>query len=848
MKKYIPLYFLLLLIDAERLQAQWVQIPDANFRNAIATLVPSAISGTMMDTSNVQITSMTFLNVSQLQISDLTGVQYFDSLSVLKCIMNSLQWLPSLPAFLDTLDAYSNQLDSLPPLPNSLLYLDISNNQFSSLSTLPPVLKKLTAPGNFLASLPVLPNTLQILDVDENQLTALPGLPNGLYQCYVKHNRLTSLPFIPSTVWRLDCGYNQLTSLPTLQVGLQQLFCDSNLLTILPALPSSLNGLSCSMNQLTSLPAMPLVISTIDCSYNQITALPSFANHGSVNLLDCSYNQLTTLPSFPVTAMFTRLYCQGNQLTSLPTLNYSLQRINCSNNYLTSLPALPAKLIYLADSANNIPCLPLLPDSLEYLWASNTGATCLPNIPLNLISTDLPVTVCTPGQCNIYPVISGALFRDDNLNNIQDSLEIGNRNFKIVIQPGNYIFPANNLGKYLHAVPSGFAYTIDVLPVDYYSQSPAQHTTPVLNYSMADSLNDFAMQPIGTVHDLSVTLTPRNSAVRGFSVIYTITVRNNGNVQDTAILKCYPDLLQSFSSATPQPFYVNSDSIEWNNIILLPGESFNADLVFSIGNTLSLGTILNLSATAVTMSTDSTPIDNIDSLQQVVVGSYDPNTKSVSPEGDLTPAQIASGQWLDYTICFQNTGTSPAVNVELIDTLSNNIILSSFELLSSSHSNTWTISNNVLNFQFPNINLADSSSDEPGSHGFVRFRVLANSNLISGATISNTAYIYFDFNTAIITNTVTTTVQTPTEIETSEDNPDELLVYYTNSNFLSFRSKIPCVSFVVFDLTGKLIEYNKVNSLNWNYNISDLKAGVYLISFYFNNEERIVRPFVRVTD
>ncbi|MBK9490010.1 MAG: hypothetical protein IPO07_15465 [Haliscomenobacter sp.] len=54
---------------------------------------------------------------------------------------------------------------------------------------------------------------------------------------------------------------------------------------------------------------------------------------------------------------------------------------------------------------------------------------------------------------------------------------------------------------------------------------------------------------------------------------------------------------------------------------------------------------------------------------------------------------------------------------------------------------------------FKNINLPDSTNNEPESHGFVSFRIKDRSGLAEKTTIDNTAYIYFDQNPAIVTNT-----------------------------------------------------------------------------------------------
>jgi hypothetical protein len=114
--------------------------------------------------------------------------------------------------------------------------------------------------------------------------------------------------------------------------------------------------------------------------------------------------------------------------------------------------------------------------------------------------------------------------------------------------------------------------------------------------------------------------------------------------------------------------------------------------------------------------------------------------------------------WFTYTIHFQNTGTAAAINIQLRDTLDSQLDEASFEVLSHSHSNVISLSNNLLTVDFPNIYLPDSTTNEPGSKGFIQYRIKPKTRLTSAATVTNTAAIYFDFNAAIVTNTVVSSV------------------------------------------------------------------------------------------
>jgi uncharacterized repeat protein (TIGR01451 family) len=108
------------------------------------------------------------------------------------------------------------------------------------------------------------------------------------------------------------------------------------------------------------------------------------------------------------------------------------------------------------------------------------------------------------------------------------------------------------------------------------------------------------------------------------------------------------------------------------------------------------------------------------------------------------------GQTLEYIIYFQNTGNYFATNVRLEDQLSDQLISSSLEVVSSSHTMETTLDpNGLLTFYFPNIMLPDSTSDPLGSIGFVKFRIDHAPTLEPGDVIENYVDIYFDFNPEI---------------------------------------------------------------------------------------------------
>jgi hypothetical protein len=151
-------------------------------------------------------------------------------------------------------------------------------------------------------------------------------------------------------------------------------------------------------------------------------------------------------------------------------------------------------------------------------------------------------------------------------------------------------------------------------------------------------------------------------------------------------------------------------------------------------------------------SADNLPLNNTYSSCIIILGSYDPNNKSANPETNL---DIYGNHWLTYTVNYQNTGTYAAENIYIVDTLDSKLDLSTFQLLSYDHQPfVQMLTGGIVKFNLPQIYLPDSTSNEQESHGYFQYKIKAKNNVVVNQIISNTAYIYFDFNSPIQTNTV----------------------------------------------------------------------------------------------
>ena len=223
-----------------------------------------------------------------------------------------------------------------------------------------------------------------------------------------------------------------------------------------------------------------------------------------------------------------------------------------------------------------------------------------------------------------------------------------------------------------------------------------------------------------------------------------------------------------------------------------------------------------------------------------VVNSYDPNFKEVSPKGVGAAGNIPlSTDELNYTIHFQNTGTATAFFVSVIDSLDSDITFNSLQILGTSHTATpqW-LAPGVVKFSFYNIYLPDSGSNEPASHGFIRFKVKLNSSLPLGTEIKNHANIYFDSNPAVVTNTVINTLTNFAGLNEVSKYNGMVTVFPNpatdNATFVIQSDKsVGDYSFELTDILGNVIKkIMGINETQFAISRSGLSNGIYFYKVY----------------
>lgn len=299
-----------------------------------------------------------------------------------------------------------------------------------------------------------------------------------------------------------------------------------------------------------------------------------------------------------------------------------------------------------------------------------------------------------------------------------------------------------------------------------------------------------------------------------------------------------------FYSASPTPASVVGNTVTWNVAALsqVTGPTY-------LGVSLRYNTTTGLLVTGDTVHSnyfafphtgDDDSTNNDCHHEDTVRGAYDPNYVAVSPEGYIT-----AGTTLQYTIGFENTGNDTAFNIRVMDTLSDfvdpksmTIVASSHEMLTAKLINT---GHTTLKFDFPNINLLDSSHHDQ-CHGMIVFNIKTKTGLAAGTLITNHAGIFFDSNPAVRTNTAINIIGTPSKtinVATTETaaifpNPahDQLTIKTDNLDFNSVT---------ITNMVGQKMLQQAITATTTNVDIKSLATGIYYVTLQGANATKVMK-------
>ncbi len=662
---------------------------------------------------------------------------------------------------------------------------------------------------------------------------------------------------------------------------------DANFVTYLQTnFPTCITG-----NQLDTQCPEVLAATTVDVSGLAISDLTGIQYFTSAVYLMCNNNpldslilppsivaffadncNLTSLPELPAT--LANFVCSFNPLTSLPELPNQVYSIICTDCQLTSLTDLPLGLVTLLVNNNpDLLCLPILPDGLydtggPYFQDNGflgTGITCIPNIPSAALWT-APLPICAqgdlvnnPNNCPTTSGVYGNVFKDDNVNCTFDSGDLMLQNIKLNLIDASgdtvQISTTSGNGSYhFEGMPDGdYTVSIDTTDLPFISSScPSGLMIPVtitgglavfeVNFSMicesGFDIGALSAVPMGWVfpgqdHTLTMHI---GEIANNFGVSCAAGISGTVEISVNG-----PVTYQAIAAGALAPTSIAGNVFTYDVLDFGSIDFFNDfGLVFTTDTTAIVDDTVCLSIEVTPATGDANPTNNTFNFCYPVVNSYDPNIKLVYP----TRVEPNYQDWLTYTIYFQNTGTAPAFNIKLTDTLSDFLIAESFQVINFSHPVVVGRSGNLLSFKFNNIMLPDSTSNPEGSIGFVQFRIKPKPGILENETIQNKVYIFFDFNEPIITNNATTIFKSRKifggETLIPYPNPSNNMVqFYVPESYIGKETNVS-----VYNLQGeKILSYDFIPSGLISFDFSNQLPGMYILKVT-SEDKKLTARFV----
>ncbi len=422
-----------------------------------------------------------------------------------------------------------------------------------------------------------------------------------------------------------------------------------------------------------------------------------------------------------------------------------------------------------ADGSIAIGTTPLA-NNLTYAWSNGDSSNNNQNIGVGIYSVLIMDTAggCIVLQDSIISLglncgdISGYVKHDSNNNCMYDLGELGIPNTMITVNPGNHITYTDANGDYaINGLPYN-TYTITKSNAIGFVNNCGNTTTGSVNAAMptlvgnyVDSSNLLYNYWVNTWGWCLAPALGNNHR----NIYYG---HNQAGLASNATVYAVFDSISHYGSSVPAHTSINGDTVFWN--LNISGASYLSnyiDVLFNLNPTLPMGLSIPWTIGIInTQHQDSILANNSEYVVFNTCTSYDPNDKTVVPQGKTTDGYITTAdEDLTYTIRFQNTGNATAANVVIIDTLSPYLDLTTLQVLHASHPYTIeVINNNLLKFKFLGIMLPDSNADLLGSNGHIAYTIKQNANLAAGTVINNTANIYFDYSAPIITGTTVNTI------------------------------------------------------------------------------------------
>lgn len=485
-----------------------------------------------------------------------------------------------------------------------------------------------------------------------------------------------------------------------------------------------------------------------------------------------------------------------------------------------------------------------------YLMVTNFS-----NQPGTITITELPTTTaslnCTGFRLNA--------FLDTNSNGLKDT---GEQNFT----QGQFQYEKNNDG-IIHNIYSSngtlnlyeqnasnsynFGYLLNPDYASYYTLTPSSYNNAHIA-AAGMTVYNFPVIVSSPYSDISVNIVSTQQPRAGFTYKNKIIYTNNGNQTIASGTVSYTKAnVLTITNISQAGTVSTATGFNYDFTNLLPFETRIIEITLQVPNIpiVQLGELINNStSTTILSGSDLISENNSFNLSQTIIGSYDPNDIIEAHGEKIVHASFTSNDYLYYTIRFENTGTSSALNVRVNDLLNIKLDETSLKMVNASHNYIMDRVGNNINWEFKNIGLTTTNLNPDTSKGYVIYKIKPKPGYAVGDIIPNTTSIYFDFNPAIVTNTFNTEFVSQLGVNEFENailscypNPAEDLVTVAIKNSNTSISNI-----MVFDVTGKVIlnKSTPQGSTSETLDLSGATKGMYLIEITTTSNYKTIKKLL----
>ncbi len=447
-----------------------------------------------------------------------------------------------------------------------------------------------------------------------------------------------------------------------------------------------------------------------------------------------------------------------------------------------------------------------------------------------------PVNGCVEIIEETDPLVCGKVYHDANGNGAYDVGETAMPGVEIRVEPLGMMLVTDEQGDYRTYLGEG-QYTLSQVAQEGWAQSsPVPQGDYQLSIVPSGEYcgNDFGNTPTCNEANLQVSVAA-TAFRRGFRNVLVIVYENKGSkaALDTELSIHMEEGVVAVDGDPEWDGETNGPSSTEYTWDLGTVAAFEKGIIYltdSISLATTNGDSLSVSAVIAGSGADCDMSDNLATAKEEVVGSFDPNDKLVFPRGG-----IGEGDSLTYTIRFQNVGNYYASRVIIIDTLSQHLDTHTLEITGLSHNFRYNIlKNNVLKFEAYDIHLPDSTTNEPESHGFVKFRIKPKVGVWPGTEIKNRAAIQFDFNKYLITNIVVNKFNYPRSYNNellAYPNPNQGTVTLKYLGQIDGETRtLPFVQVDLKDRTGKtVLQLSNDRYFEPSLDLNHLPNGYYVV-------------------